>query len=658
MSLPRLPLLARLIATLAAVAILPFAIGFYQLRSNKDNLLDQVLRTHIVATSSAAARVSSHVGALAGLAAALAQNPVVAGDPRSPGSQELLSATLQTSPAIAAVGIYDPAGEPAVVVQRSDQRDEIAPALLPTDPRPTAVVAGKNRRWLRLRRPLAGDAGSLVLLAEAEPLAAMVAPEELGEEAELLLVDPAGRAVFGDPEALAAFPAAIREQAATGKLGSGAAKLSVPGQEEAIVAHYQVAGTPWLVLSRQSSRVAEVAQRGIRRATWLAVLATLLIASLLTTAAHFTVVRPLRRLALAQQNLAGIETHAPAGGSEIDQLEAGFASLEQRLRDSEELGRVFLGRYQVLELAGSGSMGTVFRGWDPRLQRPVALKTIRLDAASFDREKLARRLQSEAVTSARFNHPNIVTVYDMLHTGSSACIAMEFVDGTTLESYLHQHGALAAEQLIPLGAALARALAAAHEHGLVHHDVKPANVLLGRDGTIKVTDFGISQLVTSAAVAQDVVCGTPGYLPPESLRGQGYSPQSDLFSLGVVLYECLDGRHPFAGSNLREMMIQTLSRDPQPIGERRPELPAELAQLVTQLLDKDPARRPPGAPAVAERLEALALVRAAGWRFEPAPAAERKSRGLTSVPTLLVSHAGGSPKLAAELPPRRAPELK
>ena len=200
------------------------------------------------------------------------------------------------------------------------------------------------------------------------------------------------------------------------------------------------------------------------------------------------------------------------------------------------------------------------------------------------------------------------------------------------------------EEVIPLGAAIARALATAHEHKLVHHDVKPANVLLGFDGSVKVTDFGISQAIDSAIKAQDVVCGTPGYLAPECLVGEGYTPAADLFALGLVLYEALVGRNPFFGRNLRETMLNTLQLEAEPVGEAVAGVPPELAELVMRLLAKEPADRPEDGAAVAAALEEMALERRLVWQPDVAILRELNPRAAEGTRTRLFSVAGAAPK--------------
>ena len=162
-------------------------------------------------------------------------------------------------------------------------------------------------------------------------------------------------------------------------------------------------------------------------------------------------------------------------------------------------------------------MGAVFRGLDPRLRRPVALKTLRLGGGDLLPDKRRQRIEQlvqEAVTGARFSHPNVVAVYDVEESPEGAFIAMELVDGASLERVLLRRGRLSPREVIPLGAGIARGLAAAHQRDIVHRDIKPANVMLGHDGSIKVTDFGIADLVAAATRAEGLVFGTPGYLPP------------------------------------------------------------------------------------------------------------------------------------------------
>lgn len=597
------PLLLTVVATLAITALIPLAIGFLQLRTNADALLEQVQRTHMVAASSSAARVNAYLSTFKTLSEGVATHPAVSTDPKSPAVTSLLSGILQANPRVAAVGLYTDSGDKVVLIQRTDLKVEISDVHQPQLAEETSMVRGKSRSWLRLRRVLPGQ-GSVVLVADAEPLHDMVQAVEMGPEAQEILANRQGEVLAGAKVSLASFPPVIVERANSGKLGAESGRYANLHGEDSIVGFAPVDGTSWFVLSRQPALVAEVAAQRIQRATWQATAAAVLLTALLSTFAYLALIRPLRRLIRAQQDLVGGGLEIE-GGSELQQLEGAFKILQERIQNQQNLEDVFLGRYKVNELIGSGAMGSVFKAWDPKLRRDVALKTIRVSAEDFDREKLVKSLLEEASISARFHHPNIVTTYDVADTGKNAYIAMEFVQGVSLDSYLWDRITLTPEEAIPIGLAIARALEVAHASDLVHHDVKPGNILLGFDASIKVTDFGISQLISSAAVAEDVVCGTPGYLAPEALQGEGYGPSSDLFALGIILYEAMTGKHPFFGKNLRQTVINTIVEDPEPLAESRPDLPSDFIQLIDQLLAKDPRDRPANANAVVRRLETL-----------------------------------------------------
>lgn len=296
---------------------------------------------------------------------------------------------------------------------------------------------------------------------------------------------------------------------------------------------------------------------------------------------------------------------------------ASRSSLQRTLREKRVIGEVFFGRYQAVDVIGEGAMGLVFRGWDPRLQRPVALKTLRFESLLDENHRhRVTQLVREATTVARFNHPNLVTVYDVGEAAGVPFIAMEYVDGVSLADYLQKHPLIPPSQLIPLAAAIANGLTAAHARDIVHQDIKPGNILLGRDASIKVTDFGVARLLNSMTRHKNEVFGTPGFLPPEALRGNGCGPRGDLFSLGSVLFECLAGEETFAGENMRERIFRTLEDEPPNIQEKVPQAPFELLQLIRELLAKKPEDRPASAEEVARRLAAMRL--AATW----APSAE------------------------------------
>lgn len=623
----RIGLLGRVALALAAVGLLPLAIASVRLlRMNQDAMVEQVLRTHVVAAQSAAERVGAFLATRESLARGAAESPEL-DDAGSPGARQLLIGNLQAWSDLGVLGIavLDSQGREALRAQLrgEEQRAAVAAALaVPGAPR-GVTVTGRDPLVLRIAAPLAGG-GSLALICDGSPLLDMVRPAELGDQADLVVADrgvPGGRMVTGSVTSLADLPRELLDLGLSGRV-DGAGRFR-KGEEAVLGAYAPVPGQGWVVLSSQPTRVAEaVAGRMRREAGWAVGLAALLIAGL-SAAAWLTLVRPIRELVVAQRDLAGLDAGpgagaVPAGGDEIADLRRTFDVLKRSLAERKALDDVFLGRYQVMVALGSGAMGSVFRGWDPRLQRPVALKTIHLGAELEPerRKNLLDTLTREGVALARLSHPNVVAVYDLEDAPEGAFIAMELVDGPNLEKLLWKRGRLTAEEVVPLGAAIARGLAAAHAQEIVHRDVKPANVLLGDDGSIKVTDFGIAGFLTAASQDAGTVFGTPGYLPPESLMGQGHGKGGDLYALGVLLYRCLSGVMPFAGHAVEDVLRSTLFGSVKPLSERLPAIPPELDSLVLHLLERDPSRRPANAAAVAAELDRLAAARGLVWKLD------------------------------------------
>jgi HAMP domain-containing protein len=643
---PRFTLLARVALALAAVGLLPLAISYFGLVGiNRDALFAQVLKTHSLAAQTAASRIGAFLDTRRTLARGLAGDRALA-DPNAPEARELLVRSLQAwSPlGVVAVAVVDERGEEVVRVQLKDagSRRRAAAALAGAWTAPVEIVPGLEPPVVRVAAPLPGGGGAVRLICDGSPLDEVLSPEDLGEDAELVLAGPAGpgapggRVLLGPPSALAAFSPAMVANALSGRL-RGAVRYRVRGAE-VLGAHAPVPETGWVVLSRQPARVAEAVAGRLRQRSALALGAALLLIAALSAGAWVAVVRPIRELARAQRDLARVGA-APSGGNEIEDLRRSFDALRRGISEREALGDVFLGRYQVVEFIAMGGMGTVFQGWDPKLQRPVALKTVRLGGSDLPPEKrrqLIGQLIREAVTAARFSHPNVVAVYDVEDVPDGAYVAMEYVDGVSLEHMLLRRGRLRPAEVPSLGAAIARGLAAAHGRDIVHRDVKPANVLLGRDGSIKVADFGIADFVAAASRAEGLVFGTPGYLPPESLRGAGHSRGGDLFALGVILYECLTGSRPFGGFEVADMIQSTLFGAIRPPSAKVAGIPPELETLVLLLLDRDPDRRPSNAGAVADEMERIAAAHGGRWKFDDtvparsaAPAAPMPAQSFT-----------------------------
>ncbi len=616
-----LPLLTWVILALALVVLLPFATSAYQIRASRIATVDQVQTVHLSSSRAAADRVAWYLELLTAVGTSAAENPNLYADPGSAMAREVLTGLVLSRPEILAAGVYLVAGdalELIQVAQQSEHRETVERTLHAEDPRPLIAEKDGDGLWIRRWLPIAtveAAAGELALflVVDGRSLVEYFDLVELGDEAEVVLAARGGEVLAPAGSSLAGFPEALVAAARAGLVRSGSGEYRAAAGERTVGAWSEVDGSPWFVLSRQPSEVAETATRRLRATAWRAFGATAALAAVLAFAAHFTVVRPIRRLVQDQRRLAGLAA-GPVRGGEIAQLKESFAQIGQNLHDREALGKVFLGRYQVIDVLGVGAMGTVFRGWDPRLERHVALKTLKIGRHldPEERQDHAERLVKEAVTLARLQHPNIVAVFDVVQEGDAAFIAMELVAGESLERHLWRHKRLAADQAVPLAVSLLRALEAAHGREFVHHDVKPGNILLAADGAIKVTDFGVSEMLTSAHAQRDVVCGTPGYLAPEALLRQGYGPKSDLFAAGVVLYESLTGRRPFRGATTREVLIETATGQVVPPRSLVPEISPELEALILGLLDKDPDQR----PEIGAMLEALErMASAEGWRW-------------------------------------------
>ncbi len=616
--LPNIPLIGRVVLALAAVGMVPFLVSTYLVQSGREAVIDQVQKTHLVSVLATAERVSSYLDLMRSLGVSTLENPVLRSDPASDNARALLTGILTARPELAAAGLFvdptdaaqqrRPLPQLVQIARRGAERRAVDEVLGDLDARAIAVVAASGRHWLRLRLSLPDSNLFLMLLAAIDPVESALRPEEVGEDVEMGLWDRGegllvGRFRDGDavPETLVSL---------AGRAASAVDEYQLEGGTAVVSAFAQVTGSPWLVLSRQPMAVAARAAVEQRRVALRAFTLVLLLTGAIVFAAHRGIVRPIRDLIREHRNLIGSD--APTGGNEISQLREAFAYLTNNLHDREAMSKVFLGRYQVVDVLGAGAMGTVFRGWDPRLERPVALKTVRLDIMGEAGAKaLAEQLEREAVTLAKLNHANIVTVFDAASDGHRGYLAMELVEGISLDRYLHQEGTLPIEQVVAVGVAIAQALGEAHRNGVVHQDIKPGNILLGKDGSIKVTDFGIAELLGRVNEAndpdseekRDMVCGTPGYLAPEVARGSASTPRSDLFSLGVVLYQCLAGKRPFTGKTPQDVLVATVSRNVQPLHLLRPDVPPALAKIVHELLAKDPEARLGNGQAVSKALD-------------------------------------------------------
>lgn len=255
------------------------------------------------------------------------------------------------------------------------------------------------------------------------------------------------------------------------------------------------------------------------------------------------------------------------------------------------IGDVIAGRYEVEEVVGTGGMSCVYKAHDRLLERNVALKV--LHPHFSDDAEYVERFRREARAVAQLSHPNIVTVIDRGDADGHQFIVFEFIDGENLKELVQRTGPLPVRRAVELAAAVADGLAFAHESGLVHRDVKPQNVLLNGDGEAKVTDFGIARSleVEHGMTQTGTVMGTSNYLSPEQASGKAVTAATDVYSLGVVLYELLTAEVPFPGENFVAVAVRHLNDAPPSLLERRPDAPVRLAAAIDRMLEKDPERR-------------------------------------------------------------------
>jgi len=252
-----------------------------------------------------------------------------------------------------------------------------------------------------------------------------------------------------------------------------------------------------------------------------------------------------------------------------------------------------LGRYQITGTLGKGAMGLVYKGVDPAINRPVALKTIRLDFVNDPEElaELKERLHREAQAAGKLSHPNIVTIYDVGSEGHLQYIAMECLEGQTLEHMIKKKVKFNYRIIAQILIQICTALDYAHSQGIVHRDIKPANIMVLSDYRIKVMDFGIARIDSNSMTKTGIAMGTPNYISPEQLKGLKTDLRADIFSLGVVMYEMLLGRRPFKGENITSLIYAILNKEPEKPSNINPQIPLLFDHIIEKALKKNPQER-------------------------------------------------------------------
>ncbi|MGC8737706.1 MAG: protein kinase domain-containing protein [Candidatus Hydrogenedens sp.] len=293
----------------------------------------------------------------------------------------------------------------------------------------------------------------------------------------------------------------------------------------------------------------------------------------------------------------------------------------------------YIGAYRIDERIAEGGFGVVYRGFDPRLKREVAIKVLHPQHSS-EPGRVSRFLR-EAQSAARLNYPGIVQIYDIVEENQRLALVMEYVHGKNLDRFIRDNPSLSLVERIDIGVQIAEALYLAHQAEIVHRDVKPANILVDENGVVKLTDFNLARLRDTSLTpltGEHNVLGTPAYMSPEQCLGKEASPQSDIYSLGVVLYFLFTGTLPFEAENYLALMRQHTDTPPTPVRLINPDLPVSLEKLISQCLLKNPEGRPASAKEVAERLREIKneLIKKESGEM---PILEQKTMILSDTPT-------------------------
>lgn len=279
-----------------------------------------------------------------------------------------------------------------------------------------------------------------------------------------------------------------------------------------------------------------------------------------------------------------------------------------------------LGRYKIVSELGRGAMGVVYKATDPLLERSVAVKTINMALERDGIENYERRFYQEARAAGALSHPNIVTIYDIGKSGEIAYMAMEFIEGVELRSLIGEGRPLPVAQAVSIAVQVAEGLAYAHQRGIVHRDVKPPNIMIMSNGAVKITDFGIARMRASESLTQTgMMLGSPKYMSPEQVLGKRADVRSDIFSLGIILYEMLAGTAPFGGENVTALMYQIVNLAPPAPSVVNFDVPEVLDYIVAKMLAKSLDERYQSAAELAQDLHECERQLAAREGVPPAP---------------------------------------
>ncbi len=315
----------------------------------------------------------------------------------------------------------------------------------------------------------------------------------------------------------------------------------------------------------------------------------------------------LREKAQLEQMLAEMQKRPPSAASRTMSGPTVELSTVDLASAGPQPGRIFAGRYRILSMLGKGGMGSVYLAHDKELEEDIALKVLTPEA--FEEGTIAvQTLKQEIRLARKITHPNVVRTHDLGESDGIRFLTMEYVPGTMLKEVIERKGRIAFAPGLQIGKQLCRGLGAVHEAGIIHRDIKPHNVMVLPNGVVKLMDFGIARVAEGGAdlTAEGQTVGTPYYMSPEQARGDRLDARSDLYSVGVVLYELFTGVRPIEGKDPLDVMRKHITVDPKRPRELRPDIPEILERIILACLAKDPARRPPSSNDLYSALQRVA----------------------------------------------------
>jgi hypothetical protein len=591
--------------TIILVGSLPFLLSWYQIKNSNEAIIDQAQKSHMIISRATADRFGATVEKYMNLADSLGANQSIYLNPNSTEAVETLKASLISKNEILSIVLFLCNKEEVFMFiqllnKKTNSLKSIDTIIEKNFSNTVNLIIYEKQNLVHIRKATARPNVYLSIITKIDFIK-FLDPSILGNSANLYLLDADAKIIASSGGNINDLSANILQQLKSNNIISSANRSYDIKQAKTIESLAKVPYSDWFIISQQPTKFAEKTATDMTSTAQKAFALACMLMFLLISMAYYSWIKPIRNIIQNQKQLMGIpDSDDQWNGDEVTALELSFDSLTKHINDRNALSNVFVDRYQVISSIGKGGMGSVFLGWDPRLNRHVALKTLPLDMteAFGSRQDMSQILVQEAITAAKLSHRNIVSIYDVISTDSTAFIAMEFIDGESLGSLLSRTGPMPLSNILPIIIAVSRGLESAHNIGFVHRDIKPDNILLDQNGDIKLADFGTTILLADS-IEKDYVTGTTGYIAPEIYLKGNFGIKSDLFSLGVIIATCLLGENPFEGKKQNNTKFNIINKIIDFPADIRSQGSDEIFNLIDSLLNKDPQKRPESAKSVA-----------------------------------------------------------